>query len=157
MDMQIRLFLYLMLLICPSFLSASPEAHSSPKEPSRVMIGDARTRVFLFSVYLTVGEVVEQDKQLHGGYRIRVPSSSSDNEEGKVILELENSLQEIMTTGGTVKGKGISTNSKHPERIIVCEFTPDTSKENNGKVRMTVDTGERVLRFNSTYEVFLGK
>lgn len=130
---------------------------STEKNLPRILIEESRTRVFFFSVYLTVGEIVEKDKQLHGAYRIRVPSSSSDNEEGQVILELETPLQEIMTKGGTVKGKGISTKAKHPERIIICEFTPDSKQPHTGKVRMTVDTSDRVLRFNSTYEAFLGK
>lgn len=144
-----------MLLGLPGLLLAKESKEVVESEASRVIIEDSRTRVFLFSVYLKVGEVVEKDKQLLGNYNIRVPSSSSDNEEGKVILELEQPLEEVIAKGGTIKGKGISTKSKHPERKITCEFKPDPKKPNSGDIRMTIDTSDRVLRFNSTYKAVL--
>lgn len=117
-----------------------------------VFVEESRTRVIFFSVYLDVGKVVLKDNKLLGVYKIRVPSSSSRNETGDIILELEETpLEEILKKGGTIRGKGISTNPKHPERTLVCEFHPDGKDDGSGKIRMTVDTVERVLRFDSTY------
>jgi hypothetical protein len=112
---------------------------------------ESRTSVFWYAVFLKVEDIVEEGDQLFSSYSIRLPSRSKDDEDGKVTFKLEKPLREIMTQGGKVQGVGISTNPKHPHREILCEFRPDSKKTGNGRVRMTIDTKERVLRFDSIY------
>ncbi len=145
-------WLWALLWFSPFFLFAQQEDTQVEQEPVSIVIEEARSRVFFYAIFLKVENIVQKENQLVGNYNIRLPSRSKDDEQGTVLFVLEKPWQEIITKGGKIQGKGTSTNPKYPERIIVCEFRPDRRKEGSGRLRMTIDTKERILEFNTTYQ-----
>jgi hypothetical protein len=147
----LTLLLFLVSVIFP--LRGEDGAETIEKKPPVITIEESNTSVWWYAVFLNVKDLVEEENQLLGSYSIRLPSRSKNNEDGKVILQLEKPLKEILHQRAKIKGIGVSNNPKHPHREIVCEFWPDPRKPGSGRVRMTIDTQERVLHFHSTYSL----
>ena len=71
-------------------------------------IEDTKTRVSLASIKLSVSDLKPEDGNLVGEYTIHVPLMSSKNDQGKIILPLNQSVTELGAKGGVLRGRAIS-------------------------------------------------
>lgn len=127
---------------------------SAEEEPIGVDVADAATYVTAAKVNLSVGTMRVVEGKLLGTYSINVPLMKSKFEKGRIILPLSQDLEAYMRKGGTVSGKGIAEEgSQRGDRKIDARFSPIESTTNGGRIRLTIDTGRRILVFDSTYRV----
>lgn len=137
-----------------SMVEPGAEFKSAPEFSVRVK--DTECRILIADVHLKIGDLVldgGDQPALTGTYRIRVPLRPSKNEEGGMILPLEKSFKSYAEEGGTIVGTG--KNFQHPEaeRTITCQIIPHPKLSRNGVLRLEIDTGNRVMKFKTTYEI----
>jgi len=112
-------------------------------EPGSLLsIAPATTRVGMVKVVLEVDQLELRDNRLQGTYNIRVPMLPVLNDRGRIDLELDAPLDKTIAGLGEIRGSG---HSELDGRIhaVICEFGE------NGDLRLIIDTGKRVLKFNS--------
>lgn len=130
-------------------------AVSVPSDIAVVTVEKTSTRVGIALVRLEIGElVIDADEgTMTGRYEIRVPLKSSKNEGGDLLLFLSTDIATLMEEGGEIRGIGESDKENMPTRRIEATVLPSTAKEDRGKIRMTVDVGERVLHFDTRFHL----
>jgi hypothetical protein len=153
---MIRLILALVLALPGSALATverAPDASSAADpEPARFTIEDARAFVGIFAVKLYVGELRREGGNLVGDYAIRVPLRGSKNDDGRIVLPIETSIEELGRNGGVLRGLAHSNKPETPPNTIVCEVRPDEDQA----VRLAITTPDRTINFQSRYEVLAG-
>jgi len=132
-------------------------ASTFTKIENKVLLGSISTRVDL-----EVGELTLKEGSLQGTYCVNVDASEvpiplrfiaeGKNEEGQITLPCASSFSELMVTGGTLKGHGYCK-EKEMSRIITCEVLPNENSDQSGTIKLTIDTGLRVMDFVSEYVV----
>ncbi|MEM8953380.1 MAG: hypothetical protein AAGD22_04430 [Verrucomicrobiota bacterium] len=124
-------------------------------EESEVIIdvADASTHVNLARVNLKVGKMSFVDGKLVGNYAIDVPLMSSKSERGRIILPLIESVGVYAREGGTIKGEGIAEGKDEKPRQISVVFSPCDNEMQEGGIQLKIDTGARILEFESTYQL----
>jgi hypothetical protein len=113
-------------------------------------------------VDLDVGDLVLKEGCFQGTYRVNVDASKvpapfrflaeSKNEVGQITLPCVTSFSELMIGGGTLTGHGYCK-EKEMSRIIICEVFPHENSDHSGTIKLTIDTGSRVMDFVSQYVV----
>lgn len=119
----------------------------------RLEIADASTWVSIAKVKLKITELELQEGRLTGSYDLRVPIRTSKNEAGVIDLTFPQQIADMRVSGGKMIGTGVRHDGAEEPRDVVCEIIPDESNLDRGKIILKIDTGERVLTFNSTYAV----
>jgi hypothetical protein len=135
-------------------LMAPPELKGI--HPLRLQIDDASCRVRLATVHLQINDLNLVDGSIVGEYTIRVPLMPSKDEVGILNLNLKDSPKGYFTKGGQLKGLGYPTNKEEPPRQIIANLSPSPQKKRNGAIQLSIDTGQRVLEFDSAYSVLSG-
>lgn len=124
------------------------------KEPIVVDVADAVTYVKLAKVNLSVGTMTVVNGKLVGTYSIDVPLMKSKYEKGRIILPLSKDLEDLVRKGGSVTGKGVAEEgSQSGDRKIDARFGSYDSETKGGRILLTIDTGKRILEFDSTYHL----
>lgn len=116
-------------------------------------VADSSTYVNLARVDLEVGEMSFVDGKLVGNYAIDVPLLSSKSERGRIILSLLEEVEIYARDGGTIVGEGIAEGKDEKPRKITVAFSPWDSETEKGGIQLKIDTGERILEFESTYHL----
>jgi hypothetical protein len=115
------------------------------------------------TVKLSVGTMTLRNGYLIGGYEIIVDAEAlpsifrsvarSKSEHGDITLPCNQSFKDITQAGGaTLKGKGYCPEKKG-ERDIVCKIIPSKTETNIGKIELTIDSGHRIMHFESNYVI----
>lgn len=151
-----------LMALCGLAAVASAESDGPPPPELRavpdfhVAVADTDTRVLIARVNLKIGNLVlspGEKPALTGTYEIRVPLRSSKDEVGGMVLPLDQSIEHYLREGGVLTGKGQSFNPPHNQRQIVCKIHPASEGERSGVLHLSVDTGNRVMEFETTYRV----
>jgi len=137
-------------------LIPGPELGAAPDFFIRV--DDTGTRIFIAEVKLTIGDLVldqndEDEPVLTGTYSIEVPLRSSKNEQGGMVLPLAKDLKDYFENGGVLVGRGLSYKRPGAKRVITCEVTPNSEDPTHGALRLEIETEQRVMKFDTTYQV----
>ena len=113
-------------------------------------------------VFLSVGRLKLQNGRIKGEYRVKVNMDDvplpfrmfarSKNEKGNINLKTDVTMHEMIEEGAALKGKGYSPEKKE-YRDIFCKLTPASKKDQKGDIELTIDSGKRVMKFNSKYAV----
>ena len=114
-------------------------------------IEDTKTRVSLASIKLSVSDLKPEDGNLVGEYTIRVPLMSSKDDQGKIILPLNQRVTELGAKGGVLRGQAISYKVGTTPNAIVCEIFPHKDQ----KILLEITTDDRTLEFQSRYSVIV--
>lgn len=112
-------------------------------------IEDSKTRVSIASVKLSVSDLKPEGDKLVGEYTIKVPLMESKNDQGKIVLPLDRTMQEIENEGGILRGQAISYKVDKTPKAIVCEILP----EQDQKILLQITTLDRILKFESKYSI----
>ena len=112
-------------------------------------IEDSKTRVSIASVKLTVSDLKPEGGSLVGEYTIKVPLMESKNDQGKIVLPLDRSMQEIENEGGILRGQAVSYKVDKTPKPIVCEILPKQDQ----KILLKITTLDRILKFESKYSI----
>jgi len=159
-DTMLRHLIFLITVTAVSIFTAPLSAEEVPtlpkieneavvKNDSAFRIEDAKSRVTLASVKLSVTDMKAEAGYLVGEYTIRVPLMSSQNDQGKIVLPLECSVDELGEKGGVLRGQAISSKEGTSPNLIVCEIFPGKDQ----KVLLNITTGSRTIKFKSNYTV----
>lgn len=115
-------------------------------------------------VELRIGKLEKQENAIIGHYEVRVDMSDipaalrvlagSKNEEGTISLPTEETFNELLTEGGKLEGVGYCPD-KGESRKIVCTILPLPKNAKSGSVKMMIDSGKRVMHFDSRYSTTL--
>ena len=116
-------------------------------------IEDAKSRVSIASVKLSVGDLAAVDGQLVGDYSIRVPLMESKNDHGRIVLPLHVSIAELGEKGGTLTGQSISHKKDTTPNKIVCQVIPQKDQT----ILLAITTDRRTIEFTSRYEVLTSR
>jgi len=117
-----------------------------------VAVADTSTFVNIAKVYLSVGSMTVDDGQLVGSYSIDVPLRKSKSEKGSIKLALKKDIGSYLSEGGTISGEGQSDKKiEDNKRRIDARFSPFDPAKNSGRIELTIETSQRVLKFESTY------
>jgi len=136
------------------FASGTRQIIRAEEAPIAIKIADAATHVTAAQVNLSVENLKVVKGELVGNYSISVPLLKSKFEKGRIILPLSKELQAYIRNGGTVTGSGIAEEgSQTGSRKIDARFSAYDDDTNGGSLRLTIDTGERVMVFDSSYQV----
>ena len=73
----------------------------------------------------------------------------SKNDQGKIVLPLDRTMQEIENEGGILRGQAISYKVDKTPKAIVCEILP----EQDQKILLQITTLDRILKFESKYSI----
>ena len=122
----------------------------------RIKVSDTGCRIMIAQVHLSIGDLVlhgEDPLALTGTYSIEVPMRSSKNETGGLILPLEHDVGTYLRDGGQLKGRGISFQRPEAKRSISCRILPSSPGARTGRLLLAIDTGERVMNFETDYTV----
>ena len=152
-----------MCLVLPTWADAPvPPRNPSPPElkpgPAfRIHVADTSTRVLLAEVHLEVSDLVLSEADgasyLVGTYSIEVPLRRSKDESGAMKLPLNKPIAHYLKEGGVLEGKGQSFKVPDAKREIVCRIEPAAGRSLKGRITLEIDTGKRVLEFESTFSV----
>jgi hypothetical protein len=112
-------------------------------------IEDAKCRVGIASVKLSVSELTHRDGNLVATYAIQVPLSKSSNDTGLIVLPIDVTVDELSKKGGVLRGTAYSNKQGAKPNAIVCEVRPLTDKG----IRLEITTDKRTLNFESSYTV----
>lgn len=130
----------------PSTPSAADQA---TWEGAVFRIEDAKSRVSIASVKLSVGDLKPENGILVGEYKIEVPLKQSKNDQGKIVLPLNFSMEELESKGGVLRGKAISNKEGKKQNLIVCEIIPGKDQ----KILLDITTDDRTITFKSNYSI----
>ena len=124
------------------------------EESIAVDVADAVTYVQVAKINLSVGTMTVDKGKLLGTYSINVPLLKSKSEKGRIILPLLKDLDAYVRNGGSISGEGIAEEgSQRGHRKIDVRFSPCDSATKGGRIQLTIDTGKRILEFESTYQL----
>ena len=112
-------------------------------------IEDAKCRVGIASVKLSVSQLTPKDGNLVATYSIQVPLSQSSNDTGLIVLPIDVTVDELGQKGGVLRGMAYSNKKGATPNAIVCEVRPLTDKG----IRLEITTDKRILNFKSSYTV----
>lgn len=112
-------------------------------------IDDAKSRVSLASVKLSVSDLEPKDGNLVGEYTIQVPIMESRNDHGKIILPLDISMKELEVNGGTLRGEAISHKKSNETNTIVCRIYPGEDQ----MIELDITTSKHTVNFESRYKI----
>lgn len=137
----------LAVALCTLVLTVNAVEEPASWEGTVFRVKDAKTRVSIASVQLTVSDLKQENGNLVGEYTIQVPLMSSKNDKGRIILPLDTSMVEIGAKGGVLTGQAISYHDEKTPNQIICEIRPQEDQ----KILLDITTSERVLKFTSSY------
>lgn len=112
-------------------------------------IEDAKSRVSIASVKLSVSDLKPEDGNLVGEYTIRVPLMESKNDQGKIILPLNISMENLDVVGGTLRGRAVSYKDSEKTNTIVCRIFPGEEQA----IELDITTNDRTVQFESRYTI----
>ena len=112
-------------------------------------IEDAKSRVSIAAVKLSVSDLKAEEGNLVGEYTIRVPIMSSSDDHGRIILPLDISMDELGENGGVLRGQAISDKEGKTPNLIVCEVIPGKDQ----KIRLDITTDKHTIKFKSNYSI----
>ena len=137
--------LALILILSASLLSAGSAPLTGGGllaiEPSTTWAGFAR-------VHLEIQDLRQTGGVLEGTYQIRVPLSPRQDDTGRVVLRVSESIEELAGRAATVTGSAHSATGQVND--VVVQMKP------NGVVRIQVTTPKRTLKFKSRYASLRG-
>lgn len=145
--MRPRLFLPLAAVIFLQAISLFASEKIASWDGTVFRIDDAKTRVSIASVKLSVSDLKPEDGNLVGEYTIEVPLMSSKNDKGRIVLPLSENMDHLGANGGVLTGQAISYQEGKKPNEIVCEIRPHEDQ----KILLDITTPERVLKFTSRY------
>lgn len=119
----------------------------------RLRIADASTRVSIARVNLKITDLLLEEGRLTGNYDMRVPLFSSNDERGLIDLAFAKEIADLRQTGGVMEGVGICKIKNEEPRRVVCEIFPHKEDKDRGRIVLKIDTGDRILTFDTTYTV----
>lgn len=134
----------------------TPAPELRPLHPLRVEIEEASCRVRLAKVFLDVTDLRYVDGSMMGQYSIRVPLMPSKDEIGALTLPLRASPRDYFLSGGELVGLGHPLNKDEPPRNITATLEPQKGQQPEGVIRLRIDTGQRILEFDTLYAVTSG-
>lgn len=112
-------------------------------------IEDAKSRVSIASVKLSVSDLKPEGGNLVGEYTIEVPLMTSKNDRGKIILPLNISMENLDIKGGTLRGEAISYKDAEQTNVIVCRIFPGEKQS----IELDITTNDRTIQFESRYTI----
>jgi hypothetical protein len=133
-----------------------PPDELTPLPDFHIAVADTECRVLIAQVNLKIGDLTlagDADPSLSGNYFIDVPIRQSKSESGSMSLPLERPIEEYLRDGGVLQGRGISFKNPEATRLITCQIVPDPELLREGTIHLSIDTGKRVMEFESTYAV----
>ncbi len=123
-------------------------------ERVRIDVEDTRTRIGIASVRLKISELKIEEGRVVGQYELRIPLLQSKDDDGMIDLGFQQDLSTTFTTGGKLKGKGISITFKEDApRTITCVIFPDFATTESGRIHLTIETSDRKIEFKSRYSI----
>ena len=110
-----------------------------------IRIEPCKTRVGIARVHLELSDLRLAGGRLLGDYRIKIPLAPVLNDRGTIEIGLDRPLAQVIANRGTVLGwsHSVLDGRTHP---VVCEFG------SSHNVKITIDTGNRILSFNTRFE-----
>lgn len=151
------------LFACTTLVRAQPGGEDFPPPPElsplpafHISVEDTNCRILIAQVHLQIGNLTlsgDQQPALTGNYSIDVPIRKSKSETGSMTLPLEHPLEVYLAEGGVLRGRGISFKDPAAKRQITCEILPDPREIREGTIHLSIDTGKRVMEFESSYTV----
>ncbi len=155
--MRLRTCLLIALFAPVAWLSAATPAPSEGwqynEDTMRLRIADASTWVSIARVNLKITDLALKEGRLTGKYDMEVPLFSKNNEDGQIQLSFAKKIVELRQDGGIMEGFGIKGDKTAARREVSCEIFPSEKDKDCGKIVLKIDTGDRVLTFNTTYAV----
>jgi hypothetical protein len=112
-------------------------------------IEDAKCRVGIASVKLSVSELKPEGGYLVGEYSIVIPLMKSKNDRGRILLPLDSTVGELGENGGVLRGQAISYKEGKTPNRIVCEILPQKDQT----ILLAITTEDRTINFESRYSV----
>jgi hypothetical protein len=102
----------------------------------------AHTRIGLARVTLLVSDLTYSGSNLTGNYEVRIPLAPWMNDRGKMLLDLGEPLDRMLSSGKSVTGRSRSVENGrvHP---VNCSFEAD------GTIQITIETEKRTLAFTT--------
>lgn len=138
----------LLLTMAGSLVSSATETSESWGD-SVFRINDAKTRVSIASVKLSISDLKREEGNLVGEYTIVVPLMTSKNDKGKIVLPLDRDMHAIGAEGGVLEGQAISYKAGTTPNLIVCRILPKEGQ----KILLDITTDDRTLQFKSRYSI----
>lgn len=146
-------FLFAMATWLPATAPDHTEGWSYDSDTMRLNIADASTWVSIARVNLKISELSLEEGRLTGKYDMKVPLFSKNNEGGKIDLKFSKAITDLRETGGMMEGVGIKNDNSAELRDVTCEIFPSDDNKDRGRIVLKIDTGDRVLTFDTTYAV----
>jgi hypothetical protein len=107
---------------------------------------------------LTLTNLELRDHTLSGLYEVNVPLRRSRGDSGTILLQLTMPVNELKADGGILEGKGFSSASPDDQpHLITCTLIPTGDAGDTGTLSLSIQTPERVLKFETTYRVVTGQ
>jgi hypothetical protein len=126
--------------------------------PIFIAVEKSRTRVGFASAHLTLTNLELRDNTLSGLYEVKVPLRRSRGDAGTILLQLTMPVNELKAEGGILRGKSFSTVSPNNQaHLITCTLFPTGDAGDTGTLSLSIQTPERVLKFETTYRVVTGQ
>ncbi|ADE55024.1 hypothetical protein [Coraliomargarita akajimensis] len=146
--LQILCLLVAVLATAPMPLQAS-EAEMVARNADKLAfrIENAKAYVGIAAVKLSVSTLKQVNGQLIGNYTIVVPLSKKSNDQGRIVLELDQDLNTIGEQGGTLKGLAYSSKEDTQPNLVVCKIGPLSNKA----IDLSITTEKRTICFDSSY------
>ena len=139
------------VVLCMNLLRS--EAWNYDSKCMRLKINKASTWVSIAQVKLAISQIDIKDGRLTGFYDMQVPMFSENDEAGYINLSYSGPIADIRNNGGCMEGESIRWDNKSVRRKVNLEIYPDESDKDRGNVIFKIDTGERILTFETTYEL----
>jgi hypothetical protein len=129
--------------------TSTTSATSATWDGSVFRIEDAKSRVSIASILLSVSDLKPKEGNLVGEYTIEVPLMKSKNDKGIIVLPLDITMKELGANGGTLRGEAISYKEGTTPNLIVCQVIPAKDQ----KILLEITTDDRTLEFKSRYTI----
>lgn len=127
---------------------------AAESSPGSILVDRCQTRVGIARVYLSVPRLDLDRSELRGIYHLEVPLMQSKSETGDIVLHTGELPSEVLLRkGGRLSGKGYSRKPNMPARQIEARVIPFPDRSGQGLLQLTIDTGGRILRFETTYQM----
>ena len=114
------------ILLGSLFNTALVEEKQDETASQAINVEDTSTWLGFLKVHLRIGSLVAVDGKLEGKYAIDVPLFRSRSETGIISLELELPLEDLLSSGGKIRGIGHSDKQGKAPRLISCLVKPDS-------------------------------
>lgn len=169
---SILFLLSYLLLYSPLDASENIEKAANTETTHRLRVDDTSTEVHeeLWTgrvtaiVHLKINELILKDGQFTGTYDIQVnvddlplllrTIAGDKDESGTIHLPCDEPFEAITLNGKHLEGHGHCTTKENEKaRTVICDVVPDPNDPSKGVLKLTIDSGKRIMNFTTGYTV----